>query len=65
MAATVTEEGSKEPHEMETASTVDVHAAPARTDEPTETNIPSREHAEVHHDDGGEVMEDNEDTVIY
>lgn len=51
---------------METASTVDVHAAPARTDEPTvETNIPSREHAEVHHDDGGEVMEDNEDTVIY
>lgn len=72
MPSTVPSTSSREPQETETAPTVDLqtdqqqNSGPALPDEPAiEADISSREQADVHHDDGGEVMEDNEDTVIY
>lgn len=71
MPSTVPETSPREPQEAETAPTVDLqtdqqqNSAPAPPDEPTvETDTAGRE-PDVHHDDGGEVMEDKEDTVIY
>lgn len=39
---------------------------PSKTDAPTNgTDTAAHEQSDAHNDDGGEVVEDNEDTVIY
>lgn len=38
---------------------------PAKSEAPTNGTDAGHEQADAHHDDGGEVVEDNEDTVIY
>lgn len=67
-----TETASKEPQEA--ADTADAQPKQEQSSEPTRTDAPTNrtnttgaghEQADVHHDDGGEVVEDNEDTVIY
>lgn len=61
---------STEPQEA--ANTENVHPEQDQSSKPTTTDAPTngtspaeQEQADVHHDDGGEVVEDNEDTVIY
>lgn len=61
---------SNEPQEA--ANTENVHPDQEQSSKPTTTDAPTngtspaeQEQADVHHDDGGEVVEDNEDTVIY
>ena len=57
---------------QEAVNTDNVHPEQEQGSKPTTTDAPThgpspaeREQADVHHDDGGEVVEDNEDTVIY
>lgn len=59
---------SKEP--QETTDTVGAQTNPENNSDPARTDAPTNGtdahgQPDAHHDDGGEVVEDNEDTVIY
>lgn len=63
-----TEAVSTEPHataEKEEQVQQDQSSEPTKSEPPTNGTDAAHEQADAHHDDGGEVVEDNEDTVIY